>query len=301
MAITDVYGPQDWSAGVISVTTPVTSHANYPEITYIEKALTVNGVGPAGERMLESADYGASALTAANWGPDAGGYFDIGVAALPTGFFIECDLRFDPAVEAAVGDFALPFVLGARRTAPSEGFHEAFGIRLALTEGKIYAIENTSEIEPGFGSVSADNALHALKAFLQLSSDNGGAASDGIVKVWLDGVLILNKTTSQLFVDAWAGAPATAINYFSLGRYGLVPVTNFHVYYGTAAAAATVPGDDSTPCCGSSVDPNDPGPGGTGGALPIDPYEALQPWIPACAGGGQVDTAADLTDSESWA
>lgn len=63
-------------------------------------------------------------------------------------------------------------------------------------------------------------------------------------------------------------------------------------------AVVTVPVDGSVPCC---ADRAEPGEGNPGGILPPNPFESLPAWIAACVGGGEVPSAADPVDAESWA
>lgn len=79
----------------------------------------------------------------------------------------------------------------------------------------------------------------------------------------------------------------------------------FFTYFGPASAVI----DISEPCCPCDC-PDPAGPGGvpstaplpshTGSILPPVSVAGVLPWTPACEGGGDVPTAADATDAESW-
>lgn len=100
-----------------------------------------------------------------------------------------------------------------------------------------------------------------------------------------------------------SGAPAAAIdtNRATNGDFSFPDGSGWtYLFSGsTPTPEGDPPIDESTPCCGDRVPPGTPG--GVGDTPPDDPFRPLQPWIPACAGGGTVPSAADLTDSESWA
>jgi hypothetical protein len=65
--------------------------------------------------------------------------------------------------------------------------------------------------------------------------------------------------------------------------------------------SATIPPNDTNPCCAKPRVPgNGPPPGRTGDTPPPDPTITLPEWIRNCVCGGAVDTAADLVDVEDW-
>lgn len=246
MAFTDVYGPQDWTAGTFTVTTPDTGDGNYPETIYREKVFTTNAAGPAGERIIDSADYGASAHTIfgfATLGVDTG-YVDL--RGVGNGIYIDIDVKFDPAVSADIGNFAYPFTLGTRRASP-ESFRYTFQLRVAMDEGLIYTDNRGNGEGAGFGSISADDQWYTLRTFLKPSSDNGSTA-DGIIRVWIKPstspassfALISEVTNSFLWNSAFLGAPDYGFNYVNFGRYGILPTTNFRIFYGEEDAEKQV-------------------------------------------------------------
>lgn len=171
-------------------------------------------------------------------------------------------------------------------------------------------------IKVKFGSITPDDATHRYKIQVQPGTITGdpdtrfgwSSAFDGFIRIWLDGVLLYEITG----IDLVLSNPVSSTNAFTqnpvmarsvwLGFSGIIgAASDLHIY---REIPGTIPTDDSSPCCGSSVDPAAGGgsePGGVGATQPNNPYEALQPWIPACTGGGTVETAADLTDAESWA
>jgi hypothetical protein len=292
MAITTLYGPQDWTAGTFNVTTPDTGDGSYPLTVYREEVKTVDASGPASERILDSDDYGASAHDEQGFGPSSG-FFDARGANDGEGVFYEGDVFFSSAVEAAIGDFAYPFNIGVNGTSSGQRF---FQFRTALTEGALYIWVRGDGEDATSASISADDAWHRLKAQIVPSSDNGDTMQDGIVRVWLDDVLVYETLTSWAWVPE-VSQPLYHLNYVYYGHFGILPSTNWHIYYGTEDVIdlSEIPTDESTPCCGSTGASSSPG-----ATLGSNPFEALQPWTRSCAGGGTVPSAADLTDSETW-
>ena len=112
-------------------------------------------------------------------------------------------------------------------------------------------------------------------------------AADGYARVLIDDVEVF------LFNGPIQKGAATTLNAVHVRPGG--KFTNLEVY----DTAATVPGNDSTPCCGDTVDPSDGG-STPGDKLPEDPTVTLPPWTPDCEGGGTVPTAADIVDAEDW-
>lgn len=300
--IVSIYGRQAWTAGTFDVnTTPDGSElslpdSNYPFSVFREEVKTVDGAGPAGERIIDSDDFGASGLTESGFGVSAG-YFDARGLNDGNGLFYEIDAKFSSIAESQVGDFLYPLTAGTRNLT-SHALLPLFQVRTALTEGKLYIDVNGDGGEVDTGVViSADDAWHHILVQIVPSSDNGDTMQDGIVKVWLDDVLIYNISNSWAWVRQASGSTEFFANYISFGRFGILPSTNAHIYYGTDDPL-DLDIDESTPCCGDKVSPASGG--GVGAALGENPFQALQPWTVACAGGGAVPSAADLTDPEDW-
>jgi hypothetical protein len=62
-----------------------------------------------------------------------------------------------------------------------------------------------------------------------------------------------------------------------------------------------MPIDNSLPPAAPSTGCCDPGAGGNAGETPrVDDSAVLPAWVPSCAGGGTVPSAADAAYSEDW-
>lgn len=145
----------------------------------------------------------------------------------------------------------------------------------------------------------------------------GTAASDGWMRVYVNGVLVIEYLDQQVghyidnqgppeFWDSWANVsdPVTYINVNALGRVDNLCVRDDLLDCDLGACgsgnSAGYQIENSIPCCA------DDGPGGTGGGgggdtgTNPDPVGTLPPWIASCTGGGVVEELADLSDGESW-
>ena len=241
MAITTIYGPQAWTAGTFSVATNTSSDANYPEIDYLERVQTRDGQGPSGERIVDTyqanPDYSIGAVSLVNFGPETGGKWDVR-GGDGNGTYYDLDVLFGAAVEADSGNFSYAISIGHNSL-------NMFALRVALTEGKLYVEENGSEVEAGFGAISADDAWHTLRVFLSPSSDDGSTA-DGIIRVWIKDSTAAASTYSLLFEKTdsfiWSPGDPFLVNRIWLGRFGLLPTTNLHLYYGEEDAVETIRG-----------------------------------------------------------
>jgi hypothetical protein len=248
MPITSIYGPQAWTAGTISVATNTTSDGDYPEITYLERVDTRDGLGPSGERIVDTyqanPDYSIGAVELRYFGPETGGHWDTR-GGDGNGTYYELDVKFSSDAEADSGDYSYPISIG-------DGPLNMVAVRVALTEGKIYIEEQGSEDEPGFGAITADDAWYTLKLFVTPSSDDG-FTDDGVIRLWIKDstdpasayTLLFEKTNSSVYSP---GDPFL-LDRVWLGRYGLLPTTNLHIYYGEADATVTgtsIFGEDGT-------------------------------------------------------
>lgn len=238
MANTYYYGPQAWTAGTFTVPTTDTGDGNYPETTYRERIFTTNGAGPAGERIIDSADYAVSAHD------EVVTYFDARGLNDGNGLFYEVDCKFDSGVEAEIGNFAYPLNVGVGSMA-----RVFVQFRVAMTEGKIYITVHGDGEEETSASISADDQWHTLKAQIVPSSDNGDTMQDGIVRVWLDGVLVYEITNSWAWVHESTN-PLFNLNFIAYGHFGILPATNGKIYTVTLPRRAVVVGwgaaDDDT-------------------------------------------------------
>lgn len=168
----------------------------------------------------------------------------------------------------------------------------------------------------GFGSGAPfDDTAHRLKVVAvpgTIAGDphNGSsgwtAASDGSISIYLDGSLLESITGIALVFASQLGSGTSfqqdpvMMRSVWLGADGLAgDVTDLYIYRADSAPTTPTATDDSTPCCGSTVDSST---GGTtaGGSLGEDPSLGYQGWTPACDGGGTVPTASDPTDSETF-
>lgn len=282
MPTTTLYGPQAWTAGTFNVTAFDAGDSNYPDTTYREQVKTVDGAGAAGERVIDSDDYGISAhdevVTA----------FDTRGAGTGEGLFYEGHVKFSSAAAADLINDAFPFNVGVGSMA-----RVFWQFRVALTEGKLYIwVRGDNELATS-ASISADDQWHRLKAQIVPSSD-GGFTADGIVRVWLDDVLVLEKTDSFAWVST-TGTPFFA-DFIAYGHFGILPSTNWTIYYGTDGVEVI---DSADICCADGSAPTVAGGGGQGaGAIPVQTPHIGTPL--ACSGGGTVPTQADLVHSETW-
>jgi hypothetical protein len=112
--------------------------------------------------------------------------------------------------------------------------------------------------------------------------------SDGYLIVKRDSTTVHSETGINLY-DSGHDPSTYPFNYVEVspgGRIGLLEV------YDTTPTPNPDPGElmgpTPEPCCGDSA--------GTGPLLP----PTVSDWDAACAGGGTVPTAADLTDAENW-
>lgn len=247
MAETNVYGPQAFTAGTFSYSPPTTSDGNYPEAIYFEKVNTVNGAGPNGERILDAlgGDYGASALTIYNFatlGADANyvDFYNDGA-----GIYLEIDAKFSSVAEADLVSLAAIMSMGNRRASP-ESFRKNFGLDLNFVSGEL-EITTKGDGTVGFGSYTADDNYYTLRVYLLPSSDNG-TTDDGIIRVWkklsTDPVgsftLEYENLASFLWSSPFVGAPLNGQNYVNIGRYGILPSTNFRIFILTADTQAYI-------------------------------------------------------------
>lgn len=177
-----------------------------------------------------------------------------------------------------------------------------------------WRLDNTSAVQDDFfdpgAAYTQDNADHVYKLLIKPGTvtgdpDGGTAAfsvaADGYYKVYIDGVLVREQTGIALTMGLNSGSNyavnPTDVDAVWQGKDGLLgPTQDLHIY--REEDLSSLPTNQSTPCCGSA---SGPGTGNAGDALGNNPFQALQPWTPTCAGGGTVPTAADLTDAESWA
>lgn len=220
MANTYYYGPQAWTAGTFTVTTPDTGDGNYPNTTYREKVFTTNAAGPAGERIIDTSDYGASALD------EQVTYFDARGLNDGNGLFYEIQCKFTTAAKTQLGNFTFPLNVGVGSTVSGRRFMQ---FRTALTEGKLYIwVRGDGEVATS-ATITDDNAWHTLKAQIVPSSDNGDTMQDGIVRVWLDGVQVYETLTSWAWVPE-ATNPLFHLDYIYYGHFGLLPSTNAAIY-----------------------------------------------------------------------
>jgi hypothetical protein len=249
---TNVYGKQAFTAGTFSYSTPTTSDGNYPEAIYFEKVNTVNSVGPNGERILDAlgGDYGASALTLYNLatlGSDAN-YIDFWNGG--DGIYLEIDAKFSSVAEADLVSLAAIMSMGNRRASP-ESFRKNFGLDLNFTSGEL-EITTHGDGTVGFGSYTADDNWYTLRVYLLPSSDNG-TTGDGIIRVWkklstasaASFTLEYEDTTSFLWSSPFVGAPLNGQNYVNIGRYGILPSTNFRIFIVTDDTQAYIFGKDA--------------------------------------------------------
>lgn len=117
---------------------------------------------------------------------------------------------------------------------------------------------------------------------------------------------LINPVTGQIYTTTDLFAAQYGVVFIAQNNSGFFSVTFSELRITEMALVVTYdegsglpPPDDSTPCCGSGPDPDNPDPSST--PNPGDPSIPLQPWTPQCAGGGTVPFAADVTDAESWA
>jgi hypothetical protein len=158
--------------------------------------------------------------------------------------------------------------------------------------------------------VFSPDVYQKLRFQMRFSTVNAAGTdinADGCCRAYVDDVLVLSFSAIRVGVTSvqWATFQNEwTILYWDVDGYmDDVYADNNEV---TCAGTANPP-PSGTPCCGSEppeVPPDgDPGtPPGTqpGPVDPPNPFEPLPPWVPSCAGGGTVPSAADETDSESW-
>jgi hypothetical protein len=167
-------------------------------------------------------------------------------------------------------------------------------------------------------SLVSDSIYYKLKFQIYLSTVNSGGDGvnpDGCVALWFNDVRVIVLGGLRVYCDGtdWASGinrPPDSLQIFLSGYLDDVTVTDETMPCG---ASVNLPPPTSSPCCGQDPPavppgstPGTPNPPGTppstqpGPVNPPSPTEPLPPWVAACAGGGVVPTAADLTDAEDW-
>ena len=222
MANAYVYGPQNWTAGTFNVTgSPDTGDGNYPDTTYREEVKTVDASGPAGERIIDSDDYGTSAHDETVDYIDARGLND------GNGLFYEIKVKTTTAAKTALGgSYFYPFNVSVGNTLTSRVFMQ---FRMNLTSGTLDVYVKGDGFDATSATVTDDNAWHTIKAQIRPSSDNADSQQDGLVRVWYDGVLVDENLTSW----AWVAESTNPLFHFDLiyyGHFGLLPSTGGAIY-----------------------------------------------------------------------
>lgn len=322
---TDVGGPD----------APITG---YPEVVVCENVKTTAAGGPAGENILdidESVDpngAGNGSCYLSNVVGDLTGANQFGVAGvfdagwLLDGVYVEWDQDLSTAymneynyamllqIANGIGGILSPCIEIELQETTHPNYDIWFGWLGPDGIGG-WTMTQASGHRPNVESITVDNAWHRFKAYFKAATVTGsytstptvGSAtigSDGALKLWMDGTLIADLTGLQFTPNpymTYSGQSQSpyAVSALNFGVSLAGPITNVAIY----RDSWTIPLDESTPCCGDRATPGatDGGSSSTGSALGQNPYEALPAWTPACAGGGIVPTAADETDSESWA
>lgn len=186
--------------------------------------------------------------------------------------------------------------------------YEDGGILRYNLRAKNFGIAGYTDIDTPTAGFTAGTP-YRFKMAWKAGTPSGGppftsVAADGYVRWYLNDVLIDELTSQAVYIDASNDNEVTIVTLATdvlIGGGGLFgALGGYEFFSGPPADPAEIPINESTPCCGDGVTPST-GTGGVGATMPDNPFQPLQPWVSACAGGGTVPTAADLTDSESWA
>lgn len=130
-----------------------------------------------------------------------------------------------------------------------------------------------------------------------------GSLTVSMIDLDTDVETTLYTFTNRSFYLSWigrnlgGGSTVPANNHLAVMQVGYAGLIGENERFGIYSLGGAPPdpdpgeltGSTPEPCCGSSAH-------ATGPILP-----SVSPdWLPACDGGGTVDTAADLTDAENW-
>ncbi len=335
-----IYGPQNfttpWSdpdANYKSnlATGPDAPIAAYPEFINIWGLKVHSGGGPSGENVMDldpavpAWDYSGAGAAMLKLGPEASGMWDstsgitvswkqffssvalnqcfLGQVLVIVGKVVDIGVNPDPEVGLFTGDSVI--WLGFEQTAGSNFFYELY---YAKDDGTFSTFDKVSNGTGGWliSGDTCDNAWHDME--IQYKPGTAGGitptwsprASDGYLRIVKDGVTIFEHASLALYIP-------------TNSTYGPEPNRLYGVWHGYASmigkftgltiatavgATATDPEtsveeNSSVICQGDTVEP---GKSATGEILPLyDPN-----WTAVCGSGGEVPSAADLTDAEDW-
>ncbi len=136
-------------------------------------------------------------------------------------------------------------------------------------------------------------------------NDGGSAASDGFLRVKVNGSTVWEETGLRIgFLVHASGAQGWVPTLWSQvlltcqGRLDNLCIRDdigIECFTPTTVPA-DIDGDPSIPCCKTIRNAEET----PGTDLGVDPVGELPPWDATCEGGGQVDGVPDLIDGESW-